>query len=316
MQYTQRCTATACTGSFLELSRFSAVIQPGRMSEQGNVSEALGPSEEGSALLDSDRTLLSVSTSDANMEAERKSHSVHESEEAVNLDMPDNMHKDDCTTTLLPEQDSGATTSNPAEEVPERRHLVESPPEIREENFQNVPGTDSGNAAATAYEEDLNDFFMDGSDTFHCDIEAGAELDSLPYPPPFNPHMRGMGDKPYGCKFCTRRFSHRSSLYRHQKSHSGEKLYKCSECSKTFTNSSNLSVHSRIHTGEKPYECNGCGKKFTRKFALDQHLKIHKQEKLYICSHCGKSYSDYFFLLKHQQMERPSPPYIPDSIMK
>ncbi|XP_075702964.1 uncharacterized protein LOC142666699 isoform X2 [Rhinoderma darwinii] len=284
------------------------------MSEQGNEHEAsqfsaLGPSNESRALRESDDTGLCVSMSDANNEATSKPCSVNKSEEPANLEVPGNEHTDNSTAPLLPQQVSGVTTSQPAHEVSERQRLEKSTPDISVENFQNVS---SKYAAATTDVEDLNDFLIDGSDTFHCDIEeeGSTELESMSYPPAFDPHMRGMGDKPYGCKFCTRRFSHRSSLYRHQKSHSGEKLYKCSECNKTFTNSSNLSVHSRIHTGEKPYECNGCGKKFTRKFALDQHLKIHKQEKLYICSHCGKSYSDYFFLLKHQQM------YIPDSIMK
>ncbi|XP_040291504.1 zinc finger protein 184-like [Bufo bufo] len=286
------------------------------MSEIGNENEAsqfsgLGPSKENSALPESEDTLLSVSTSDANNEAESKPYSVNKSAEVVNLvDVPDNKHIDNSTAPLLPEQESGVTSSQPAQNISERQHLEGSPLDISVENFQNVSSKDSGNAATTADVEDLNDFLVD------MEEEASTELDSMSYPPAFDPHMTGLSDKPYGCKFCTRRFSHRSSLYRHQKSHSGEKLYKCSECNKTFTNSSNLSVHSRIHTGEKPYECNGCGKKFTRKFALDQHLKIHKQEKLYICSHCGKSYSDYFFLLKHQQMERPSPQYIPDSIMK
>lgn len=276
---------------------------------------ALGPSDESRALQERAETLPSVIISDASNDAESNPSSVNESEEAVNLEVPDNKHKDDSTAPLLPEQESGVTTSQPAEEVSDRQPLEDSPPEISVENFQNVSSKDYGNATTTA---DVEDFLMDGADTFPCDMEeeASTELESMSYPPAFDPHMRGMSDKPYGCKFCTRRFSHRSSLYRHQKSHSGEKLYKCSECSKTFTNSSNLSVHSRIHTGEKPYECNGCGKKFTRKFALDQHLKIHKQERLYICSHCGKSYSDYFFLLKHQQMERPSPSYIADRIMK
>ncbi|XP_069808585.1 zinc finger protein 181-like [Dendropsophus ebraccatus] len=298
-------------------------IQLFMMSEQGNESEtsqfsALGPSSDGRVMQKSDNPPPSISTPNANNEAESKSCSVNESEEPVNLDVPHSKNTDNSSAPLLPKQASGVPTSRPAPEVSERRHLEKSPPDTSVENFQNVSSTDSGNAATTADVEDLNDFLMDGSDPLHCDIEeeASSELESMSYPPAFDQHMRGMSDKPYGCKFCTRRFSHRSSLYRHQKSHSGEKLYKCSECNKSFTNSSNLSVHSRIHTGEKPYECNGCGKKFTRKFALDQHLKIHKQEKLYICSHCGKSYYDYFFLLKHQQMERPSAPYIPDSIMK
>ncbi|KAG9473786.1 zinc finger protein 354C-like [Eleutherodactylus coqui] len=291
------------------------------MSEQANEGEAsqfsvLGPSHESQAPQESDVTLLSVSTCGASREAERKPCSINDSE-VINLDASDNEHTSDSNTPSVLEQESGVPTSQPAQEVSVRQHLDGSSPEVSVKNVQNVSSKDSGNAATATDVDDLNDFLIDGSDTFHCDSEeASTDFESMSYPPAFDPHMRGMSDKPYGCKFCTRRFSHRSSLYRHQKSHSGEKLYKCSECNKSFTNSSNLSVHSRIHTGEKPYECNGCGKKFTRKFALDQHLKIHKQEKLYICSHCGKSYSDYFFLLKHQQLERPSPPYIPDSIMK
>ncbi|XP_073539763.1 uncharacterized protein [Phyllobates terribilis] len=286
------------------------------MSEQGTENElsqysALRPSYEINAAQERHDASLSVSTSDANHKAEDKPFSVNESATLI-LEVPNNEATDHFPAPLLPEQVSGVTASPPAQEVSKRQHHAESPPDIGGENFQNFPSKDSGNAAPTADTQDLNDFLIDGTDAFHCDIEeeASAELESMSYPPAFDTHMRGMGDKPYGCKFCTRRFSHRSSLYRHQKSHSGEKLYKCPDCNKSFTNSSNLSVHSRIHTGEKPYECNGCGKKFTRKFALDQHVKIHKQDKLYICSHCGKSYSDYFFLLKHQQM------YIPDSIMK
>ncbi|XP_056404668.1 zinc finger protein 135-like [Hyla sarda] len=294
------------------------------MSEQGNENEtsqfsALGPANEGGELQESDNPFPSIFPPDANNESESKPRSVTESGNAVSLEVPDSEDTDDSSEPFLPEQKSGITTPRPSREVSERHHLETSPPpDTIVENFRKVSSTDSGSAAPRADVEDLNDFRTDGSDTFHCDIEeeAGTELDSMSYPSAFDQHTRGTGDKPYGCKFCTRRFSHRSSLYRHQKSHSGEKLYKCTECKKSFTNSSNLSVHSRIHTGEKPYECNGCGKKFTRKFALDQHVKIHKQEKLYICSHCGKSYYDYFFLLKHQQMERPSPPYIPDSIMK
>ncbi|XP_073419009.1 uncharacterized protein [Dendrobates tinctorius] len=286
------------------------------MSAQGTENEsyqysALGPSSEIKAAQESPEASLSVSTSDASHEAEDKPFSVNESAALV-LDVPDKESTDHFTAPLLPEQVTGLTISPPAQEVSKTQRHEESPPDIGVEKVQNFPSKDSGNAAPTADVEDLNDFLIDGTDAFHCDIEdrASADLESMSYPPAFDPHIRGMSDKPYGCKFCTRRFSHRSSLYRHQKSHSGEKLYKCPDCNKSFTNSSNLSVHSRIHTGEKPYECNSCGKKFTRKFALDQHLKIHKQDKLYICSHCGKSYSDYFFLLKHQQM------YIPDSIMK
>lgn len=172
---------------------------------------------------------------------------------------------------------------------------------------------DSSAATVGAESTDLSSFICNSSDLPLCDTEADPNtgLSSLPYPSSTfdSAERRGMDDKPYGCKYCIRRFVHSSSLYRHQKSHMETKLYKCTQCSKAFTSASNLNVHSKTHSGLKPYECSDCGKRFTRKFGLDQHLKLHSQEKLYICSHCGKSYTDYFFLIKHQQLEKASMPY-------
>ncbi|XP_072271040.1 uncharacterized protein [Pyxicephalus adspersus] len=162
-------------------------------------------------------------------------------------------------------------------------------------------------AAAGTESNDVNAFIYESSDIPQRDTEANTNTGHkhLPYPLTFyRTERKCIEYKPYGCKYCIRRFAHSSSLYRHQKSHMETKLYKCIQCNKAFTSVSNLNVHCRIHTGLKPYECSDCGKKFTRKFGLDQHLKIHSQEKLYICSHCGKTYTDYFLLIKHQQMER------------
>ncbi|XP_063819645.1 zinc finger protein 37-like isoform X2 [Pseudophryne corroboree] len=292
------------------------ISEQDKISVTSQSSVASHSSEESIVSVQESDTYVKLSADIKNVEDGKLCNEI-KPEKGIHL-VPDKELTDISATpmSLLPKE-SGVR--QPTEKIIERKTLEESLSHIPMDTFQKVCSTDNG-SASTASREDrvLNTFLTNNSDKFQPDIddETTTEFESISYPPAFDMHVSGMGDKPYGCKYCTRRFSHRSSLYRHQKSHTGEKLYKCSECNKSFTNSSNLNVHSRIHTGEKPYECNGCGKKFTRKFALDQHLKIHRQEKLYICSHCGKSYSDYFFLLKHQQMEKSSATRIPDSIMK
>ncbi|XP_068120085.1 zinc finger protein 22-like isoform X2 [Hyperolius riggenbachi] len=223
--------------------------------------------------------------------------------------MPGEGHADDSTETrtLPPEQESEAAE---VMETESREIPLKDPT-----TYNSQTGSNIGNASSVADDTestDFNPFFSNSSDMlqFHTEPDANSELEALCHPSAYNhTERRGMDDKPYGCKYCIRRFAHSSSLYRHQKSHITTELYKCKQCEKAFTSPSNLNLHSRIHAGMKPYECSDCGKRFTRKFGLHQHVKSHSQEKLYICSHCGKSYADYFFLLKHQQMERASVPY-------
>lgn len=214
---------------------------------------------------------------------------------------------------LPPEQESVGNISHPAKETIKTISSKEPWKDIPVYSSQDLSNVVYTSAATTGTEStDRNVFICNRSDLPLRDTEANpsTELEKLPYPQTLDStERRVMEDKPYGCKYCIRRFAHSSSLYRHQKSHMETKLFKCILCNKAFTSASNLNVHSRIHTGLKPYECSDCGKRFTRKFGLDQHLKIHSQEKLYICSHCGKTYTDYFFLVKHQQMERASVPY-------
>lgn len=81
----------------------------------------------------------------------------------------------------------------------------------------------------------------------------------------------------FGCMQCDKRFSHTSSLARHQQMHKGENKFNCSYCRKTFTRLSNLRHHEKSHSSEKHYECTACGKTFVHSSSYSRHKKAHAE---------------------------------------
>ncbi|KAG8004434.1 Gastrula zinc finger protein XlCGF57.1, partial [Nibea albiflora] len=118
-----------------------------------------------------------------------------------------------------------------------------------------------------------------------------------------------IGEKPFKCSVCGKRYSREESYTAHMKLHSEGKHFSCSFCKKTFQQRGNVVTHMRIHTGEKPFSCPFCDRKFARSSTLTSHMRVHTGEKPFSCSVCKASFSVGGKLSEHMRIHTGEKPF-------
>ncbi|XP_071514118.1 uncharacterized protein [Panulirus ornatus] len=130
-----------------------------------------------------------------------------------------------------------------------------------------------------ADEDDLEDGLMGPQSK---DINS-KDLDDVK-PPQLMPDIMR---KSFTCPVCCQKFSRRSALALHMKTHLDELGGKCNECGKSFANKQALSRHLSSHSSVRQFVCQLCKKDFKLLNHARAHLQTHTTMKTIPCRHCG-----------------------------
>ena len=112
-------------------------------------------------------------------------------------------------------------------------------------------------------------------------------------------HNINMAEKYYKCKFCTRKFSKKPSLWFHYTSHTVGSQTVCLKCGQIVESKEALAKHQDEHK-ETQFTCHRCGDFFARRQQYNAHLKQHDN---YRCKLCTSTFSSKKRLKLHKNKE-------------
>lgn len=111
----------------------------------------------------------------------------------------------------------------------------------------------------------------------------------------------------YKCRICNEKFTNRTDLYAHMKTHIKDKNTEClcDTCGKCFNNPHNLRSHQKVHLDIRPFACELCPKRFRTRLLLRQHGHVHTGIKEFQCVHCLQSFAKQDSLRSHLKKRHP-----------
>ena len=112
--------------------------------------------------------------------------------------------------------------------------------------------------------------------------------------------------KRFACETCSKRFTTKSDLRTHIRTHTGETPYKCEFCPRAFKQRGHRKLHVQVaHTKDMPFTCEHCGLAFPTRYRYRVHIKRHIGIKEHRCCYCDREYYTAGKLNEHKRRRHP-----------